>query len=188
MSDCRVTLTQGARPPCSRINPRNDGQADCYEGINRGDRQIRGVFPRFDTAPRSLRAGPGSPARRGAGADNRNGGRLLEEITEVESGKRNDRPGSVFRRHAVSRMKVSSTFWGRLAAGFAPAQPDFLAASMRDFLSGGYTVCKTHRSKIQEFVGAKTSSGTITSHLVRCRVLRKDSSESLSRLSTTAIT
>ena len=50
-------------------------------------------------------AGPGTPARRGADAlVVRNGGRLLEEITEVESGMRNDRPEL---RRAICRAKVS---------------------------------------------------------------------------------
>ena len=55
---------------------------------------------------RQGRSGLGLEAQRDAvqALINRNGGRLLEEITEVESGKRNDRPKL---RRAICRAKVS---------------------------------------------------------------------------------
>ena len=55
---------------------------------------------------RQGRSGLGLEAQRDAvqALINRNGGRLLEEITEVESGKRNDRPEL---RRAICRAKVS---------------------------------------------------------------------------------
>ena len=89
MSDCRVTADSGRAPPCSRAD------RDAGVAVD-GERQCLAYY-RVSTQ-RQGRSGLGLEAQRDAvqALINRNGGRLLEEITKVESGKL-----------AICRAKVS---------------------------------------------------------------------------------